>query len=853
VYKKDVLRLLGAFVWLVWLAPIATGSSLPRVPGMYATAAGNASLPLLDSKIEISIRGPIVETTVVQTFKNPTDEATEATYIFPLPADAAVSAMSIDLGTRTIRAGVERREKAQARYEEAVAHGLGGGLLEQERPDVFTQTVAAIPGRGTVVVTLRYDATARYADGTWELVLPLVVAPRYTPGTASGRPTTGSGRNPDTERSPDASRVTPHASPGAGGSSEIAIEFATTVDGVSSPTHALDHSTKRYLVTDPTSDHDLIVRWHAKVPAEGWVESDGYAAALITGPTAAAHAATRCRFVLDRAATTRGDGDTVERALVRTLLTALDAKDRAGLSTGELRAPADLQRDLADNWGKANAVFDLTRVLADSRPDGAPIVLITDGLISDDAGAIAAAKKLGVPLHVIGIGPAPNRSLLVALAIATGGTVRFAIAGDDLPAIARDVISDAANPPAALGVSWGALTASDTVPAQLPRVGAGQAQLVVARVAQARASNARARGDVFALAAFTAPAAPAGATTPRGAIARRWARLRLDDLIAAGNPRVITDHALAWGLLSPYTAMVALGDEVVVSGGVKHTRGVPVSLPAGMQWQPVKLETTLELDQTTVTTQKADKDEKKPRHTGKKLGAGDDAEDKPKAKAPERDRRDRDKNEEDRDGVDDAHDPDNDKPSQHHRKSKHHDSEDSEDSGDEDAAKPAAPTTALSEDAADTGEEIQIQAMSPEGRRHYLRIEGSLAGGIAEVNGAGSFVTMGRFGFERGVGSSRLLLGAEASVWVVPGNDVEGTLLATVTRYGIARHFELGAGVGLHLGSDAGVGPAFDLVLRYALPVEPLWLYLRYDGALLFHDAVRDGQNTGTVGIEAHF
>jgi Ca-activated chloride channel homolog len=834
VYKRDVLRLLGAFVWLVWLAPIATGGSLPRVPGMYATAAGNASLPLLDSKIEVTIRGPIVETTVVQTFKNPTDDATEATYIFPLPADAAVSAMSIDLGTRTIRAGVERREKAQARYEEAVAHGLGAGLLEQERPDVFTQTVAAIPGRGTVVVTLRYDATARYADGTWELALPLVVAPRYTPGTASGRPTTGSGRNPDTERSPDASRVTPHASPGAGGSSEIAIEFATTVDGVSSPTHVLDHSTKRYLVTDPTSDHDLIVRWHAKVPAEGWVESDGYAAALITGPTAAAHAATRCRFVLDRAATTRGDGDTVERALVRALLTALDAKDRAGLSTGELRAPADLQHDLADNWGKANAVFDLTRVLADSRPDGAPIVLITDGLISDDAAAIAAAKKLGVPLHVIGIGPAPNRSLLAALAIATGGTVRFAIAGDDLPAIARDVISDAANPPAALGVSWGALTASDTVPAQLPRVGAGQAQLVVARVAQARAANARARGDVFALAAFTAPAAPAGATTPRGAIARRWARLRLDDLIAVGNPRVITDHALAWGLLSPYTAMVALGDEVVISGGVKHTRGVPVSLPAGMQWQPVKQETTLELDHTTVTTEKADK----PRRLTKK--AGEDAkEDKPKSKPD----RHREKNDDDSDGVDDERDERDSDNEARHRKSVHVEPES------DDAAKPEP--TAMG-GAAGSAEEIQIEGLSPESR-HYLRIEGSLAGGIAEVNGTGSFVTMGRFGLERSVGVSPLLLGVEASLWVVPGNDVEGTLLGTVTRHGIARRFELGAGVGLHLGSDAGVGPAFDLVLRYALPVQPLWLYLRYDGALLFHDGVRDGQNTGTVGIEAHF
>ena len=839
MYKKDVLRL---WIALVWLAPLtATASSLPRMPGMYATASGNASLPMLDSKILVSVRGPIVETTVVQTFKNPSDDATEATYIFPLPADAAVSAMSIDLGTRTIHAAVERREKAQARYEEAVAHGLGAGLLEQERPDVFTQTVAAIPGRGTVVVTLRYDATARYTDGTWELALPLVVAPRYTPGTASGRPTTGSGRNPDTERSPDASRVTPHASPGAGGASEIAIEFATAVDGVTSPTHSLDHATKRFVVTDPTSDHDLLVRWHAKVPAEGWVESDGFAAALITGPAAAPHTPTRCRFVLDRAATTRGDGDTVERALVRALLDKLDAKDRAGLSTGALRAPADLQRDLADNWGKSNAVFDLTRVLVDSRPDGAPIVLVTDGLISDDAGAIAAAKKLGVPLHVIGIGPAPNRSLLAALATATGGTVRFAIAGDDLPAIARDVISDVANPPAALAVSWGALTASETVPAQLPRVGAGQAQLVLARVAQARAGNARARGDVFALAAFTAPTAPPGATTPRGPLARRWARLRLDDLIAAGNPRAITDHALAWGLLSPYTAMVALGDEVVVSGGVKHTRGVPVSLPAGMQWQPVQHETTLELEQDTTKEDKSEKSQD-PRRTTKKPKPHEaaDNDDKPAAKKSLEGHGVQ--NDADADGVGDDRDRDE-GGAPNHRKGVH-DEPDREPN-----PQPGAPMTSAFA-GADAEEAMVIQGTSVDG--HHLRIEGSIAGGVAVVNGTGSFVTIGHLGFERSVGTS-LLLGADASLWVVPGNDVEGTLLGTVTRHGIARRFELGAGVGLHLGSDAGVGPAFDLVLRYMLPVSPLWLYLRYDGALLFHDGVRDGQNTGTVGIEAHF
>src|SRR4051812_27074310 len=181
-----------------WLVVLALGSSTafalerPRPMGMYAGASGPV-LTLLDSRIDVTVRGPIVETVVVQRFRNPADRATEATYIFPLPADAAVSAMAMRIGTRTIRAQIERRDEAQRRYEEAVAAGVGAAVLEQERPDVFTQTVSAIAPHGIVEVTLRYDSVARYEAGQWELVVPMVVAPRYVPGTASGRATAGSG------------------------------------------------------------------------------------------------------------------------------------------------------------------------------------------------------------------------------------------------------------------------------------------------------------------------------------------------------------------------------------------------------------------------------------------------------------------------------------------------------------------------------------------------------------------------------------------------------------------------------------------------------------------------------------
>jgi Ca-activated chloride channel homolog len=600
--SRGMARVLVTVGMVAALALPARGASdLPGRIGMYP--AHGAPLAMLDSDVAIRVRGPIVEATVTQTFRNDTDRVVEATYIFPLPHDAAVSAMHVEVGSRTIRAAIEPRERARQRYEAAVSAGLGAGLLEQERPDVFTQTVSTIPARGTVKVTLRYDTVARYQAGSWELVVPLVVAPRYVPGVASGRPTTGTGRAPDTDRAPDASRVTPGGEPGAGGRTDVTLELADAED-VTSPTHELAKTRTGFAFTDPRTDHDAVIRWRSKAAQHAWVEPDrdgGYAAVLVEAKPAAGarKAAVRVQLVLDHVATTRGDGATVQRPLVRSLLAELGARDSVAVGTGDKLAfgtPAAAQRAVDDLLAApSKTAFDLTRVLGGLRGT-APVVLVTDGLVADDRAAIAAAGKARSPIHVIGIGPAPNRSLLVAIAHASGGTVRFALASDELPALARDVLADVASPPERVAISWGTLAASDVVPAHLPRLGAGQALLVLARVKQVQAANARARGDVFGFTTLTSPIAPPGATTAGGPLARRWARQRLDDLIANGaGDKAIAEHALRHGLVSPATAMVAIGDEVISKGGVKHTVPVPVSVPAGMQWQRVKQQTTVDI------------------------------------------------------------------------------------------------------------------------------------------------------------------------------------------------------------------------------------------------------------------
>lgn len=845
--------IIAVVVAVLGTAPALAGE-LPRQIGMYPTAGGPA-LAMLESKIEVTVRGPIAEAVVTQKFQNRTDRAIEATYVFPLPVDAAVTAMAIKNGSRTIRAAIEKRDAAQRRYEDAVRAGVDAALLDQERPDVFTQTVAAIPAKSFVEITLRFDTVARFVagnqtSGQFELALPLVVAPRFVPGAATGRPTTGTGRAPDTDRAPDASRVTPPGAPGAGGPTRVAIQFSDPPVSATSPTHDLKLAGATATFTDPKSDHDAIVRWETKEAAAGWVEAasdGGYAAVVVSAPAAPAKRGTlRCTLVLDRSATSLGDADAVARPLVRSLFGALAGTDRiavAGSDRVAWSAPADAARAIEQSWSTPAGAFDLTRVLSALRPEGSPIVLVTSGLVADDRAAIAAAQKLGVPVHVIGVGPAPGRATLVQLASVSGGTVRFAIAGDDLAALAKAALADVASPPPALTVTWGTLDASEVVPGTLARLGAGQATLVLARVKRAQPANARARGDLFAIEVLPASRAVDGATSAMGPLARRWARNRLDELVAQrATAATIQAHALRYGLVSPHTSMVAIGTDVVVEGGAKRSVAVPVSVPAGMKWQQVKKQTAVD-----TTGAGAGGDSNRERPSGKKQKQEPSPDPKPTVeKGADRRKKPQKVAEPDRPPVQQApvnRTPVEAAPPPEPGRAGGGEAEEMWDDEDD-----AAPRAEKSIGALDTDAE-SIEISSTSSRRFSRRRATLFAGGGLSLSSGERDPVFGIGGrFELG---RRTLVGAEGNLLLV-GGEVEGRVLLSIARRGIGRWFELGGGAGLHLGT--GAGPAASIGLRVHLPPFPRAApYLRYDGALLFDDGARRGQSAITLGLELGF
>jgi hypothetical protein len=403
--------------------------------------------------------------------------------------------------------------------------------------------------------------------------------------------------------------------------------------------------------------------------------------------------------------------------------------------------------------------------------------------------------------------------------------------------------------------------------------------LVVARVDRAHTANARARGDVFAFASIDVKRAPEGATSPKGPLARRWARLKLDELIAANDRNSIAAHALRYGLVSPMTSMIAIGDEVVVSGGVKHTVPVPVSLPAGMRWQTVKRELAVDANAGGTVTLEAKSEPQPP--ADKKVpvaklpernGHEAPAQPKPAKKASEREER----KHKDDDGDDDE---DGRKVSRHRVQdaprattaagphappapvAAHEAPPPVAAQGStapatgEDARAPMAPpeaeskTATIDGDAAGAAEATmvdEVMASAPSSGSHR-RLRFSLGLGAAAEHGASDLVVANRLSYEVG---GRLRLGAEGALWFVDGAHAQGTLLATFARLSLIPHLDLIGGFGLHLGG--GAGPAGALGLRWRLKPH-LSAFLRYDGALLFHDSTRDGQNTGTLGVETSF
>jgi Ca-activated chloride channel family protein len=172
--------------------------------------------PTLDTRVEMNITGMLARVTVTQTFLNSSDEWLHGIYIFPLPELAAVDELNMKIGERIIEGQIKEKQAAKKIYQQAKSTGKKASLVEQERPNIFTNSVANIGPGEKVVVEIGYQQTLTYDQGTFSIRFPMVVAPRYIPGNRVVKGFEGSGWAMNTDVVEDAQRITPivETSPG---------------------------------------------------------------------------------------------------------------------------------------------------------------------------------------------------------------------------------------------------------------------------------------------------------------------------------------------------------------------------------------------------------------------------------------------------------------------------------------------------------------------------------------------------------------------------------------------------------------------------------------------------------------
>ena len=240
-----------------------TGSLLMRMSEGYVTAT------LLNTDVNIVVNGLVARVTVMQEFENSGAEWVEGVYVFPLPDEAAVDQMRLYIGDRFIEGEIREKEQARKEYEQAKSEGKKTSLVEQQRANLFTTSVANIGPGEKVIIEIEYLEDLQYDAGMFSLRYPMTLTPRYIPG--QGLPDRkGSGWSADTTLVDDASLITP---PMVSASRSHRISLQATVNAgmpleiIASRYHPVNVSEAngKYLVSlaggRAPMDHDFELLW----------------------------------------------------------------------------------------------------------------------------------------------------------------------------------------------------------------------------------------------------------------------------------------------------------------------------------------------------------------------------------------------------------------------------------------------------------------------------------------------------------------------------------------------------------------------------------------------------------------
>jgi Ca-activated chloride channel family protein len=588
-----------------------------------------AECPLKHTDVKAEITGFLARVTVTQDFQNTASDKIEAVYVFPLPHMSAVDDMTMTVGARTIKGTIKKREEARAIYEAAKSSGRVAGLLDQERPNIFTQSIANIMPGEKVRIVISYVERLQYDGGTYEFMFPMVVGPRYMPGTPAGKQSHGWAY--DTDAVPDASRISPiPAKPGTRAGHDISLQVTldagVPLDALSSATHDVivdragaSRATIRLREKDVLPNKDFIFKYDvAGKKIEDTIlthrSQRGSFFTMILQPPERVNTADltpkELVFVLDTSGSMYGFPITKAKESMRYALDGLNSADTFNIITfsgdthilfpqpvAATRANIDTAKHFLDSHEGRGGTEMMKAIRASLDPSDRQdhlrvVCFMTDGYVGNDQEIIQEVKRHpNARVFAFGIGSAVNHYLLDNMAKAGRGEVDYVGLNDDGSAAAMRFYERVRNPLLTdITVDWGGLPVSDVYPQAVPDLFSAKPVVLTGKFLNPAKGVVRIRGK---LAGHTVtreiPVEFPMWQTQHDVLATLWARTKIDDLMMQGseNRDQITQLGLDYRLMTQYTSFVAVEEMTVTDGGRPRTVSVPVEMPEGVNYDRV--------------------------------------------------------------------------------------------------------------------------------------------------------------------------------------------------------------------------------------------------------------------------